>query len=113
MPCLAEHQRLAYVLAEPDDLRFAKHALIRHLLQRCEQLHPDKDLSADPVLARYDCKIITADDVRLSLQLLHQLIFLHISLKLFLIRSLHARLIVAVFIAGLDLCIICRPGHNL
>ena len=111
--CLTEYQCFADILAEPDDFRLTEHALLRRLLQRCEQLHPDKYLPADPILARYDCKIVAADNVRLALQLLHQLVFLYISLNLFLIRGFHTRLIVAVFIAGLDLCIIGRPGHDL
>ena len=115
VPCLTEYQCLADILAKPDDFRLTEHALLRRhrrLLQRCEQLHPDKYLPADPILARYDCKIVAADNVRLALQVLHQLVFLYISLNLFLIRGFHTRLIVAVFIAGLDLCIIGRPGHD-
>ena len=108
IPLLTQDQRPADVFSETDHLLLREHFLLHRLWKRRQKLHPDKNAAADPIFTRHDCKVVAAHDVRLSLQLPHHLIFLHVALQLIRVCRHHALRIIAIVIVCLDLLIIRR-----
>ena len=98
----------ADVFSETDHLLLRERFLLHRLWKRRQKLHPDKNAAADPIFTRHDCKVVAAHDVRLSLQLPHHLIFLHVALQLIRVCRHHALRIIAIVIVCLDLLIIRR-----
>ena len=100
------------ILSKLDNLLLRKTSLPQNLLQRGQKFHTDKDISTDSILMRNHGEIITADDIGLALQFLHQLIFLHIILDLAFVRCDKICPTVTFVIIGFHFIFILRAGYN-